>query len=156
MGIVGTTCHPRRVELTTADLDKIRAENLHVPRADFVRLWSAIQAHQDGQLVRGIPDWYGEGVRAACRWLARATVRPARMWLRAICPGTHNRTLGNKAYPELIEAECLAADLLLMRRPVPRWLSERPGWAESVAATLDWTWRYSGRPPVFGDHHATL
>jgi hypothetical protein len=142
------------VKLTTADLDKIRAENLHVPRADFVRVWSAIEEHQDGQLVRDIPDWYGEGVRAVCRWLARATVRPVNgPWRLAQAPVTERR---QQAYPELIEAECLAADLLLMRRPAPRWLSEQPGWAESIVTTLDWTWRYSGRPPVFGDHRAVV
>ena len=150
--IVGAACQAERVELTTADLDKIRAENLHVRRDDFVRVWTAVEEHQDAQLVRGVADWYGEGVRTVCRWLAIATVRPASgPWHMARSPITE-RT--DWAYPELIQAEAIAADLLLWRRPVPQWLTKRPGWAEAIVTTLEWTWRYSGRPPVFGDHRA--
>ena len=57
--------------------------------------------------------------------------------------------------PELIEEECLAAELLLWRRPVPRWVAERPGWLEAIVATLDWAWRRSGRPPLAVDQRAS-
>jgi hypothetical protein len=38
----------------------------------------------------------------------------------------------------LIEAECLAAERLLARRPVPPTLARRPGWIEGIVATLQW------------------
>lgn len=138
------------MELRGSDLDRIPRTNLHVPVAEFARLWVAVEAHQDAQRDRGVVDWYGEGVRATCRWIARAVIRPSggRRGHLAYSPVTETQ---RHAYEELIQAESLAADLLDMRRPRPRWLLERPGWSEAIVATLDWTWRGSGRPPVFGD-----
>jgi hypothetical protein len=54
----------------------------------------------------------------------------------------------NLALPELIQEECLAAEKLAMRRPVPLWLAGRPGWAEGIIATLNWAWRRTGQPPI--------
>lgn len=140
------------MELTTADLDTIRAENLHVRRDDFVRVWTAVEEHQDWQDAAGVLDWAGWGVVSTCRWLTRTISRPqSGAWYVAWAPVTGRDDM---AYPELIQAECLAVDLLLMRQPAPRVLTARPGWAESIAATLDWAWRYSGRAPVFGEHRA--
>jgi len=81
-----------------------------------------------------------------CRWLATAVVRPEQgPWYLARSPVTH-RT--KRALPELIEEECLAAERLAMRRPVPQWLVERPGWAESIVAALNWAWWRRGGAPL--------
>jgi hypothetical protein len=48
----------------------------------------------------------------------------------------------------LIAAECLAAEKLLFRRPVPSWVENRPGWLPAVVATLAWAWRRTGPPPI--------
>jgi len=133
------------MDVTAADIAKIPAENLHVARAEFAAVWIAVEKHQDEPAYRGITDWYDAGVSVTCRWLATATVRPEQgPWRLARSPVTR-RT--NRALPELIQEECLAAELLAMRRPVPRWLAERPGWAESIVATLNWAWWRTGPPP---------
>ena len=58
------------------------------------------------------------------------------------------------AIEELIEAECLAAEVLLFRRAVPMWLTKRPGWLPAVVTTLGWAWRRSGKPPIDVHAHA--
>ena len=122
---VGRSCHPRCVDLTRVDLEKIPAENLHVARAEFVRVWAAVERHQDAQLARHVPDWYGGGIQAVCRWLARATVRPAGgQWHPARSPVTGRQ---DRAYPELIDAECLAADLLDQPPSYPALAGRAPG-----------------------------
>jgi hypothetical protein len=52
------------------------------------------------------------------------------------------------AHEETIDAEALAAETLLWRRPVPYHLTKRPGWLPAVVATLEWAWRRSGNPPL--------
>lgn len=51
------------------------------------------------------------------------------------------------AYPELIEAENLAAAVQAIRRP--EWLmAARPGWVDAVDATFAWLWRRTIPQPV--------
>jgi hypothetical protein len=91
-------------------------------------------------------DWYVAGVATTCRWLANATVRPASSrWNRQWAPVTKH---SGSAYEELIEAECLAAETLLLHRPVPRWLLGRPGWLEAIFDTLNWVWRRTAGAPM--------
>jgi len=52
------------------------------------------------------------------------------------------------AHAELIERECLAAEVLDMRHPVPEWLAGRPGWSAGIVATFNWVWRGTAGPPV--------
>ncbi len=60
-----------------------------------------------------------------------------------------------RAYEELIEAEYVAAERLLARRPVPPTLARRPGWIEGIVATLRWAWRRTGPAPLqLADHGA--
>lgn len=135
------------VEVTAADIAKIPARNLHVPRGEFVAVWIAAER----QAVEK-NDWYSAGVVAACRWLARAQVRPETgPWYMAPAPVTRRQ---ESAYEELIEAECLKAELLYFRRPVPQWLQNRPGWARGIFVTLNWAWRHQGQPPIDVDQAA--
>jgi hypothetical protein len=130
------------MDVTDRDVDAIPAGNLHVPRGDFVAVWSAVERH----LVENPVDWYAAGVAITCRWLANATVRPASgRWYRQWAPVTKH---SGSAYEELIEAECLAAETLLLRRPVPRWLLGRPGWLEGIVDTLNWAWRRTAGAPM--------
>jgi len=134
------------VFLTARDIERIPAGNIHVPRDQFVALWSAAEWHLEDQARCGVVDWYGAGVVMTCRWLACATVRPSTgAWYIASAPVTESRRL---AYEELIEAECLAAEKLDMRRPVPVWVANRPGWLDGVLATLNWAWRRTSGPPL--------
>lgn len=63
----------------------------------------------------------------------------------AVSPITRNPV---RAYEELIEAECLAAERILYRRPVHVWVRDRPGWVENILATLNWAWRHEAPPPI--------
>jgi hypothetical protein len=138
------------MDVTATDIEQIPAANLHVSRAAFAAVWTAAENQVRDQTRRGFTDWYGAGVVVTCRWLARATVRPEQgLWRLARSPVT-GRTA--RALPELIQEECLAAEALTMRRPVPQWLAERPGWDESIVATLNWAWRRTGPPPISVEH----
>lgn len=130
------------MDVTDRDVAEIPARNLHVPRGEFAAVWTAAE-----RAIRQEPnDWYAIGVAVTCRWMARATVRPASgRWYVQWAPAT-KRTAS--AYEELIEAECVAADALLHRRPIPRWLLARPGWAEAIVDTLGWAWRRSAPAPM--------
>ena len=140
MLFVGRTCHPRWVELTGADFDAIPRRNLHVPRVEFARLWLAAEQYIDEHPK----DWYGAGVAVTCRWLGNATVRPATgRWYKQYAPVTLRQ---GAAYEEVIEAECVAAEKVLMLRPVPSWVASQPGWFEAILATLDWAWRHGPVP----------
>lgn len=134
------------VEVSAADIAKIPAGNVRVPRAEFVALWQAAERFHDEQVRRGVHDWYGTGVVETCRWLANGVVGPKTgSWRLAPSPVTKRV---NVAYDELIEAECLAAEKLAVSRPVPPLLERRPGWIEAVVATLNWAWRRYGRSPL--------
>ena len=135
------------MELTGRDFDKIPPRNLHVPVVDFARLWLASEWQYDQERT-----WAAYGVVETCRWLATATVRPeSGPWRMAASPVTERSA---SAIEELIEAECLAAEVLLFRRPVPMWLTKRPGWLPAVVTTLGWAWRRSGKPPIDVHAHA--
>jgi hypothetical protein len=139
-------CHAGWVDVTAADIARVPAENLHVSRVEFGAVWVAAEVRQAERTRQRVTDWYGAGVVVTCRWLARAIVRPAEGPHRpARSPVTRTTRM---ALPELIEAECLAAELLDMRRPRPGWLEGRPGWSEGIVATLNWAWRRTGGPPV--------
>jgi hypothetical protein len=135
------------MELTGRDFDKIPQRNLRVPVVDFARLWLAAEQ----QYAADRQNWAAFGVVETCRWLACATVRPPNdgPWYLPHAPVT-SRT--GRAHEEVIEAETLAAEVLLFRRPVPTWLEKRPGWLPAVLQTLVWAWRRSGVPPI--DVHA--
>jgi len=141
------------VDVTPADIARVPAENLHVSRAEFAALWAAAERHEEEQARRQVLDWYGAGVVVTCRWLARAIVRPPSGRRRPARSPVTGRT--NMAYPELIEAECLAAERLDMHRPVPAWLAEQPGWSAAIVATLNWAWLRTGGPPIGVAHSAT-
>lgn len=127
-----------------ADLGRVRAENLRVPRAEFGAVWAAAEEQAAAEAARGVTDWYAGGVVVTCRWLAGAVVtdQTGRRELPR-SPATW-RTV--HAYEELIEAEFLAAERLTVGRP--DLIEHRPGWCEAIRATLRWAWRRAGPPPL--------
>lgn len=135
------------VNVSAADIAKIPAANVRVPQAEFAALWQRAEWLHAEQVRRGVPDWYGAGVVATCRWLANAIVRPETGGPCQLAPSPVTER-ANVAYEELIEAECVAAEKLAMRRPVPTWLAHQPGWIEAVVTTLNWVWRRYGSPPL--------
>ncbi|MEC3976246.1 hypothetical protein [Amycolatopsis sp. H20-H5] len=117
-----------------------------MPLVDFARLWIAAEQRYEQDKT-----WANFGVVDACRWLACATVRPpgGRPCYLAYAPVTERTGL---AHEEVIEAETLAAEVLLHRRPVPTWVANRPGWLPAVVKTLMWAWR--GTKPANVHAHA--
>jgi hypothetical protein len=129
------------MEVSALDLARVPAENLRTPRAEFARLWLVAEGRAESD-----PDWYAFGVAATCRWMAGATVRPDQgPWYPAPAPVTQ-RT--GRATPELIQRECVEAEVLAMRQPEPVWLARRPGWIDGTIATLNWAWLGTGRVPL--------
>jgi len=132
------------MEVVLSDVEQIPTGNLHVPRDRFVAVWRAAEDQASG--ADGRTDWYAIGVVETCRWLACVIVRRASGGLyRAYAPVTNRTTM---AIEELIEQEYVAADKLALRRPMPNWLTKRPGWLDGVCATLHWAWARTGPPPL--------
>jgi hypothetical protein len=145
-----TTSAPRGtltvVRVTEADIARIPAANLRVPRAEFAALWITAEQLCDEQGERGMTDWYAAGVAATCEWLAGAVFRPATGPRQdAASPATGRSA---RAYEELIEAECTAAERMLARHPQPATTRRRPGWLPGIVATLQWAWHGNSCPPL--------
>jgi hypothetical protein len=146
LGLADPACDHGCVDVSAAEIAKIPAGNVRVPRAQFVALWQTAERFHDEQVRRGVADWYGAGVVETCRWLTNAIVsQQSGPWRLAPAPVTKRV---NVAYEEAIEAECLAAEKLAMYRPVHAQLEHRPGWIEAVVTTLNWAWRRYGSPPL--------
>lgn len=136
------------MRVTEDDLARVPVGNLRVPRAEFGALWLAAEQRCAHQAADGVTDWYPAGVAATCEWLAGAVLRPSTGAPHlAYAPAT-GRT--DRAYEELIDAECVAAERLAARRPRPASLTRRPGWIEGILATLAWAWRHEGPVPLRG------
>lgn len=130
------------MQLMASDIEKIPVRNLRVPLREFVAVWLAAERLEDEDRLR----WFTGGVLGTCRWLANAQVRPQTgPWRMEPSPVTQRQV---SAYEELIEAECIAAEVMLLRRPVDVWVRTRPGWVEGISATLNWAWRHQGDPPI--------
>lgn len=139
--LVGIPCHSGLVRVTEDDVARVPVGNLRVPRAEFGALWAAAELRCEEQA-----DWYAAGVAATCEWLAVAVIKPATgPHYFAHSPAT-GRTA--RAYEEMIEAECVAAERLATRRPRPATLKRRPGWIEGITATFAWAWRHQGAVPL--------
>lgn len=134
------------VKVSNNELQRIAAENIRVPRAEFAVIWAAAEKRAMERGHRHVTDWRTGGVLMTCRWLAHATVRTLDGSERLERSPVTERLA--RAHPERIEVECLAAEQLLLRRPRPAWLEARPGWIEAVVATFDWAWRGVGAPPI--------
>jgi hypothetical protein len=130
------------MDVTATDISTIPAGNVRVARSDFAALWTAAER----RLGQCPSDWSAAGVAVTCRWLAGAIVRPATGPAYPARSPVSRRTAS--AYPELIEAECLAAEKLVFRTPVPAWLQNQPGWSTAILATLNWAWRREGCAPI--------
>lgn len=132
---------------TAGDIAYVPAENLYVSRVEFGAVWAAAEELAEQGALDGTGTWYTTGVVTTCRWVALSIVRPREGGLGRTAHAPITKT-HRMAFPELIEAESLAAELLLARRPIPEWLLSRPDWAVGVDATFAWVWRRTGPPPV--------
>lgn len=141
------------MRLTGRDLDGIPPRNLRVPLVEFAQFWVDAERAHDDRVARKVPDWYGAGVVAACRWLARSggQMPDGRGYVER-SPITRKQTM---AMPELIEAEYLAAVQLVSRQPAPAWLLNQPGWAVAVEHTLAWAWKRLADTPPLDQRHAS-
>lgn len=138
------------MRVTDSDIARIPVSNIRVPRAEFAALWTAAEQLSEHWAQQGITDWYSGGVAATCEWLAAATPPRANGSRRTPYSPITGRSA--RAYEELIEAECLAAEQLLAGTPTPAVMLRRPGWEEAITATLRWAWRHSGQPPLHLDY----
>jgi len=139
--LVGPSCHAGRVVPSAEEIARVPAENISVARAEFGAVWTAAERMSDVHPR----DWALAGVCITCRWVALAVVKPPTgPWYLAFGPVSLTE---RRAYPELIEAESLAAAVQAIRRP--EWLmAARPGWVDAVDATFAWLWRGTASPPV--------
>ena len=122
---VSARCDPEQVRVTDSDIARIPAANIRVPPAEFAALWTTAEQLCDDQDHRGTAAWYAGGVAATCEWLPAAVLRPGPGPPQAADSPATGRSA--RAYEELIEAECVAAERLLGRRPIPPTLLRRPG-----------------------------
>ncbi|HWH99371.1 MAG TPA: hypothetical protein VNT27_03500 [Propionibacteriaceae bacterium] len=122
---VSARCDPEQVRVTDSDIARIPAANIRVPPAEFAALWTTAEQLCDDQDHRGTAAWYAGGVAATCEWLPAAVLRPGPGPPQAAYSPATGRSA--RAYEELIEAECVAAERLLGRRPIPPTLLRRPG-----------------------------
>ncbi|NWJ72712.1 hypothetical protein HX744_19695 [Pseudonocardia sp. ICBG1122] len=129
---------------TAEQVARIPAGNLRVLRGEFAAVWAAAQDRTAQQGERGIRDWYAAGVVATCRWLAGAPHRTS--WGQVQQPAAPVTRSRATAYEELIEAECVAVELLTVRQP--DLVADRPGWCEGIRATLWWAWRGECQAPL--------
>jgi hypothetical protein len=123
------------VLVSAEHIAKVPSENLRVSSADFGVLWTLAEHLGDQP---GPDDDYLVGVVLTCRWLAGQPVWSA-IVNRAEMPFAPVTWRQHRAMPETIDDEYLAA-------VSPR--AAEPGIARGVAATLEWTWHGSGRPPL--------
>lgn len=127
---------------TSSDGARVTVENIGVPRDEFVAVWREA-GRRETELVAGqATDWYLGAVVQTCRWMAAEPLRTA------LCGGLTRSPVTQRscrARPELIEAECQAAQRQEHFSPE---LAARPGWCDGVRATFRWAWRRQGPPPV--------
>lgn len=123
------------MEVSAETLAKVPGENLRVPRAEFGAVWSLAE-HLGRQPGDG--GAYLLGVIRTCRWLADQPFW-SQIDRRAVMPTSPYTRRQRGAMPETIDEEYLAS----VR---PRGLE--PELARGVAATFEWTWHGSRRPPL--------
>lgn len=119
-------------------------ENLRVGLVEFGAVWAAAEERSLGRARAGETDWFAGGVLLTCRWIAGACVEVRGRRRMPVAPITRRST---PAIEELIEAEYIAA-VTLASNPVSPLVIDRPGFLDAVIATLSWTWRRSGPPPL--------
>ena len=133
--VVGTRCHPYTVDVSAEAVAKVPGENLRVSRADFSVLWSLAECLGSQP---GDGGAFLLGVIRTCRWLAGQPVW-SELDRRTVLPTSPYTRRQHGAMPETIDEEYLAAVSARVREPEL---------ARGVAATLEWTWHGSRRPPL--------
>lgn len=125
--------------VTAEQIESVPAENIHVSREDFGRVW----AYADHLGTLRDTGLYEIGVLFACEWIAAQPVwsQVSRRWEFPASPVTERHY---RAMPETIDAEHLAA----ARASALGRTGERAELASGVAALLGWAWARAGRPPL--------
>ena len=144
LATVGAPGDAGPVEVRQSDIAAVPAENVHVPIKEFAAVWAAAEA-------AAAADWRAVGVAETCRWLAGATVRrTAQPWHPAPAPASLRTA--RRATPELIEQECLEAEVLSAQTGPAKWLDDSPSRLEGVCATFAWAWRRTASAPLAIDN----
>jgi hypothetical protein len=136
--LVGGRCHPRHMDVTVTDIERVPWRNLRVPRAEFAGVWTAGEGLHGAQVADSRERHIFAGIVTVCRWLALVSSR---------APVTGRKVMAD---PETIEAEVEALMADIDATPRPAWLSEPAGWADGVVATLDWAWQAADPPLNIG------
>ena len=129
------------MEVSAETLAKVPGENLRVSRTEFGAVWAMVE---EWGSQPGPDNDYLIGVLRTCRWLADQPVWSGFLGRAEMPPAPVTRR-EHAAMPETIDAEYLAA--VSPRAP-------EPDVAQGVAATLEWTWHGSRRPPLEIPHAA--
>lgn len=105
---------------------------------EFAKVWQAIEDRADELSETQSTNDFVAGVLQTCRWIAESG-----WWAGEVVPSP---VTGQSvpASPDLIEAEVRAAERAI-RTPAE---VRRPDYVGGVWATLMWTWRGSGVPPL--------
>ena len=135
------------MRVTAEMIEQIPQGNLRVRRADFAAVWIEAERICDNHLSQP-GDRYVVGVVITCRWLARAIVPGLRGRMQPAWAPITGRTAS--AHEELIEVETQAAERWLAQNP--NGMYGKPGWLESIHATLSWAWRGVDSPPLDVEH----
>jgi hypothetical protein len=124
------------VEVSAAAVETVPGDNLRVPRSEFGAIW-ALAEHLGGQPGDG--GEYLLSVILTCEWLADQPVPAVLPGRVAEMPRSPLTRRLQRPMAETIESELLSA-----------WAGRggRAELARGVAATLEWAWRGSGRPPL--------
>ena len=131
------------MRVTSRDLAQICPRNIRVRPDDFGTVWAAAESFAADQANAGVTDWAAGGVAATCRWLVGAVTESRGQTRLPRSPITRRVA---SAYEELIEAEYLAA-VAMSAKANAVLVRTRPGFVESVVATLGWAGRGNGVPP---------
>lgn len=117
------------MDVATA-LPKVPTQNLHIPRADYGRVWAAAEQRA---IERGPGDYYLAGVVITLRWIARQAHRT---------PVT--RTV-RSAMPETLDTEYMAA---LAASRSTKLHPMRVDMARGAVAVLGWVGHGTGEPSL--------
>lgn len=127
-------------------METIPADNIRVPREEFVTVWMRAEALSDGHVLPEQSTWYMAGVSLVCRWLARAKVRqPGGEWQPATSPVLARTDID----PDLIEGEAwLVTDELYAAVESEPESTREVAAMMGMKATFDWAWSRTASAPM--------
>mgnify|MGYP001125774120 CR=1 FL=1 len=131
--------------VTDREIARIPVGNLRVSRAVFSQLWREVEACAAAETAREASTPRTAGLVLSCRWIACSTTEVNGRHFPAVRPIGRGAPI---AYPELIEAEYVAAETAAAGGQGAARFASKPDYVESVCAVLRWAWRRNGPRPV--------